>query len=34
MWDNRRTLHTGALYDDTKYTRETHRPRLKGDKPV
>jgi taurine dioxygenase len=33
MWDNRCTLHTGTLYDDTKYIREMHRLWVKGDKP-
>jgi taurine dioxygenase len=34
MWDNRCTLHTGTLYDDTKYIREMHRLWVKGDRPV
>ena len=34
MWDNRCTLHTGTLYDDTKYFRTMHRLWVKGDKPV
>jgi taurine dioxygenase len=34
MWDNRCTLHTGTLYDDTKYFREIHRLWVKGDKPL
>jgi taurine dioxygenase len=33
VWDNRCTLHTGTLYDDTKYIREMHRLWVKGDKP-
>jgi len=33
MWDNRCTLHTGTLYDDTKYFREMHRLWVRGDKP-
>lgn len=33
VWDNRCTLHTGTLYDDTKYIREMHRLWAKGDKP-
>jgi taurine dioxygenase len=33
MWDNRCTLHTGTLYDDTKYFRQMHRLWVKGDKP-
>ena len=33
MWDNRCTLHTGTLYDDTKYFRTMHRLWVKGDKP-
>jgi taurine dioxygenase len=34
MWDNRATLHTGTLYDDTRYIREMHRLWVKGDRPV
>jgi taurine dioxygenase len=34
MWDNRCTLHTGTLYDDTQYFRTMHRLWVKGDKPV
>ena len=34
MWDNRCTLHTGTLYDDTQYCRTMHRMWVKGDKPV
>lgn len=34
VWDNRCTLHTGTLYDDTKYFRVMHRLWAKGDKPV
>jgi taurine dioxygenase len=33
VWDNRCTLHTGTLYDDTKYIREMHRLWAKGDRP-
>jgi len=33
MWDNRCTLHTGTLYDDTKYIREMHRLWVRGDTP-
>ena len=33
MWDNRCTLHTGTLYDDSKYTRVMHRMWVRGDKP-
>lgn len=33
MWDNRCTLHTGTVYDDTKYYRLMHRLWVKGDKP-
>ena len=33
MWDNRCTLHTGTLYDDTRYFRTMHRLWVKGDKP-
>jgi len=33
VWDNRCTLHTGTLYDDTQYIREMHRLWVKGDKP-
>ncbi|MDB5454760.1 MAG: TauD/TfdA family dioxygenase [Caulobacter sp.] len=33
MWDNRCTLHTGTLYDDTQYFRTMHRLWVKGDKP-
>jgi taurine dioxygenase len=33
MWDNRCTLHTGTLYDDTRYFRTMHRLWAKGDKP-
>jgi taurine dioxygenase len=33
MWDNRCTLHTGTLYDDTKYDRLMHRLWVKGDRP-
>ena len=32
-WDNRCTLHTGSVFDDTKYERLTHRMWVKGDKP-
>jgi taurine dioxygenase len=34
VWDNRCTLHTGTLYDDTKYDRLMHRLWAKGTKPV
>ena len=34
VWDNRCTLHTGTLYDDTKYDRLMHRLWAKGQKPV
>jgi taurine dioxygenase len=34
VWDNRCTLHTGTLYDDTKYDRLMHRLWAKGDKPI
>lgn len=33
MWDNRCTLHTGTLYDDTKYFRTMYRLWVRGDKP-
>jgi len=33
MWDNRCTLHTGTLFDDTKYIRQMHRLWVRGDKP-
>lgn len=33
VWDNRCTLHTGTLFDDTKYIRTMHRMWVKGDKP-
>ncbi len=33
-WDNRRTLHTGTLFDDAKYIRYAYRLWIKGDKPV
>jgi taurine dioxygenase len=33
MWDNRCTLHTGTLYDDTRYFRTMHRLWVKGDTP-
>ncbi len=33
MWDNRCTLHTGTLYDDTKYDRLMHRLWVKGERP-
>jgi taurine dioxygenase len=33
VWDNRCTLHTGTLYDDTKYYRTMHRLWAKGDRP-
>jgi taurine dioxygenase len=31
VWDNRCTLHTGTLYDDSKYVRLMHRLWAKGD---
>jgi len=34
MWDNRCTLHTGTLFDDTKYIRTMHRLWVQGDRPV
>lgn len=34
VWDNRCTLHTGTLYDDTKYVRLMRRLWAKGDKPI
>ena len=34
MWDNRCTLHTGTLFDDTRYIREMHRLWVKGDRPL
>ena len=34
VWDNRCTLHTGTLFDDTKYIREMHRLWVKGDRPL
>ncbi|MGI4879067.1 MAG: TauD/TfdA dioxygenase family protein [Janthinobacterium lividum] len=34
VWDNRCTLHTGTLFDDTRYVREMHRLWVKGDTPV
>lgn len=33
VWDNRCTLHTGTLFDDTKYVRLMHRLWVRGDKP-
>ena len=33
MWDNRCTLHTGTLYDDSRYFRTMHRLWVKGDRP-
>lgn len=33
MWDNRRTLHTGSLFDDTKYQRHVYRLMVQGDVP-
>lgn len=33
VWDNRCTLHTGTLYDDTRYFRTMHRLWAKGDRP-
>ncbi len=34
MWDNRCTLHTGTLFDDTRYIRTMHRLWIKGDRPI
>ena len=34
LWDNRATLHTGTLYDDTKYFREMHRLWVRGERPL
>jgi taurine dioxygenase len=34
VWDNRCTLHTGTLYDDTKYDRLMQRLWAKGDRPI
>jgi taurine dioxygenase len=33
MWDNRCTLHTGTLYDDSRFFRTMHRLWVKGDRP-
>ena len=33
VWDNRCTLHTGTLYDDSQYFRLMHRLWAKGDRP-
>ena len=33
MWDNRCTLHTGTLFDDTRYKREMHRLWVRGERP-
>jgi taurine dioxygenase len=33
VWDNRCTLHTGTLFDDSRYIREMHRMWVKGDRP-
>jgi alpha-ketoglutarate-dependent taurine dioxygenase len=33
MWDNRRTFHTGTLFDDTKYKRLIYRIMVQGDTP-
>lgn len=33
VWDNRCTLHTGTLYDDTRYIRQMYRLWAKGDRP-
>jgi taurine dioxygenase len=33
VWDNRCTLHSGTLYDDTKHFRLMHRLWAKGDRP-
>ncbi len=32
-WDNRCTLHTGSLFDDSKYHRHAYRLWIKGDRP-
>ena len=32
-WDNRRTLHTGTLFDDSKYIRYAYRLWIKGERP-
>jgi taurine dioxygenase len=34
MWDNRCTMHTGTLFEDTRYQRLIHRLMVKGDIPV
>jgi taurine dioxygenase len=34
MWDNRCTLHTGTLFDDTRYKRLIHRLMIQGTVPV
>lgn len=34
VWDNRCTLHTGTLFDDTRYIRLMHRLWAKGDAPI
>lgn len=34
VWDNRCTLHTGTLYDDTRYDRLMHRLWAKGEAPI
>ncbi len=33
IWDIRCSLHTGTLYDDTKYYRLMHRLWVRGEKP-
>ncbi|MHB8530268.1 MAG: TauD/TfdA dioxygenase family protein [Caulobacteraceae bacterium] len=33
MWDNRCTLHTGTLYDDSRYFRTMYRLWVAGDRP-
>lgn len=33
MWDNRSTMHTGTLFDDTRYVRKVYRMMVKGDAP-
>jgi taurine dioxygenase len=33
VWDNRSTLHTGTLFDDTKYDRLMYRLWVKGERP-
>ena len=33
IWDNRRVLHRGTGYDESKYRRIMHRTTVAGDKP-